>query len=117
MEIMGKVYNTAIFLLKQLSLEELQRFNCFPKQLIAGILEDSNLKRFGTMIFIWTTLILLYDFSINLGDTFKGYYYQSTVELIDSVQLLNGEWRKRWVLDQCFGAMNHGLKASDLPMV
>lgn len=45
--------------------------------------------------------ITLYDFSLSVGDTFSGFYYDCPVELtlqnIDTITLLNGEQRENYI--------------------
>lgn len=61
----------------------------------------------GNRVYFYTTVlgeILAYDFNLIQGDTFHykdpEYFYESylTVETVDSVELYNGEFRKRWTL-------------------
>jgi hypothetical protein len=50
--------------------------------------------------------VLLYDFSMQVGDTLKGYLTQwffspDTVQAIDSI-LIGNSYRKRWVINYCY---------------
>jgi hypothetical protein len=55
-----------------------------------------------------TTDYLWYDFTLNIGNEFSVWsanggapiQYTMSVDAIDSVQLLNGEWRKRWIFSE-----------------
>jgi hypothetical protein len=81
-------------------------------ELIGGLREDSAKKvwfysfadfEIGYGHFESDSIYLLYDFSLSVGDTFKWFLYGTIeedmgIESIDSVQLLNGEWRMRWNL-------------------
>ena len=42
---------------------------------------------------------LLYDFNLLVGDSIVSAWMTSTVSEIDSIQLLNGEWRKRYMFN------------------
>ncbi len=72
-------------------------------RIVGGMREDSSkkvwLRVFSTSDYHWLVTpdvdILLYDFSLRLGDTFHLSSINAIVTLVDSIELLNGEWRSR----------------------
>ena len=65
--------------------------------IINAIREDS-FKKIWCYYFEQQTDSLIYDFGIQIGDTITWTEYPYIVVGIDSIQLLNGEWRKRFML-------------------
>jgi hypothetical protein len=78
----------------------------YPGLLVAGLREDTATKQIWcydleNFLSIGSSVgdTLLYDFSVSTGDTLKWTPAKFLVTSIDSVQLLNGNWRRRIVLD------------------
>ncbi|MBA2408092.1 MAG: T9SS type A sorting domain-containing protein [Chitinophagales bacterium] len=85
----------------------------FPGNIVGAIREDSSKKvwfralynsftvgGFPTMqTFPQDTDILIYDFNLQVGDTVDWKAYSQVVEAIDSIQLLNTDWRKIYQFD------------------
>lgn len=78
--------------------------------LIGGLMEDPEMKvwfrplknseGFGCNDMMYgDSVYLMYDFGVSVGDSIQSMYYPSLVDSMDSVQLLNGEYRKRYWLN------------------
>ncbi len=81
-----------------------------PGEIFGALREDSNRKvwfrrfhdidlglcfSFNTNIFPLDSDLLIYDYDINAGDTITWKPFNNVVMQTDSIQLLNGEWRRK----------------------
>jgi len=71
-----------------------------------GALREDSAKKVWFFNFNYDSVSLLYDFGVETGDTLKWTYFQTTIASIDSVQLLNGDWRKRFNLNSAWSNEN-----------
>lgn len=69
------------------------------------IRQDTSIKKVFFIFPSDSVELLLYDFNLVVGDTVKGLigiYSADVVQSIDSI-LIGGDYRKRWVINPCYG--------------
>lgn len=76
-----------------------------PGYYVGCIRQDTSIKKVFFIFPSDSVEQLLYDFNLAVGDTVKGLtgiYSADIVQSIDSV-LVGGDYRKRWVINPCYG--------------